>query len=92
MRHKNVGIFNFLVFFFRFLAEADQEVIQATGRADQENSPSHLTKVINRIITELTDMFKDGVAGLFKSAREGEDEEEDSKEDLVEGLYNYKVV
>lgn len=78
--------------FFFILAEADQEVIRVTGRADQENSPSHLTKVINKIIAELTDMFKDGVSGLFKSAREGEDEE-DSREDLVEGkiLYSYNM-
>jgi hypothetical protein len=59
-----------------FAAQADQEALKATGRADEESSPSQLSKSISKIISELTEMFREGLFGFFKSAREGEDGDE----------------
>ncbi|EFA06938.1 uncharacterized protein LOC103313673 [Tribolium castaneum] len=56
------------------LAQAD--MARATGRANDENSPSHLSKAISRIVSELTDIFKDSIFSFFKSAREGEEDDE----------------
>ncbi|XP_044266064.1 uncharacterized protein LOC123012240 [Tribolium madens] len=62
------------------LAQAD--VSKATSRANNENSPSNLSKAINRIVSELTDVFREGIFSFFKSAREGE--EDDQIESTIE--------
>ncbi|RZC40222.1 hypothetical protein BDFB_003128 [Asbolus verrucosus] len=79
----------------QLLAEADREVLKAKGRANDEESPSQLSKAISRIISELTDMFKEGLWGFFKRDREGEDDEveanEEESDDETEPEINTKV-
>ncbi|KAJ8941683.1 hypothetical protein NQ314_010329 [Rhamnusium bicolor] len=66
------------------LAQADLEAFKVTGRQDPENSPSQLAKTIEQLISELSGLFKDGIANFF-SGKEADDEDEvvdpDDKED-----------
>nr|CAI5840938.1 unnamed protein product [Callosobruchus analis] len=58
------------------------------GRADSTNSPSQLAKSIEKIIFELSSLFKNGLGGLL-SPRDGEEEledEEDSVEETKDGV------
>ncbi|GJQ76244.1 hypothetical protein Trydic_g1981 [Trypoxylus dichotomus] len=64
-----------------FLDEADRSV--ETSRAEKDvTKPSLLMKSINHFITELTDIFKDGITGLFRDAKE-DDGDEDDDDDLL---------
>ncbi|KAG5892183.1 hypothetical protein JTB14_026421 [Gonioctena quinquepunctata] len=58
-----------------FNSQADAQVYKASGRSDPENSPSHLASTIEKLISELSGLFKNGLSSLF-SAREGEDDDE----------------
>ncbi|VEN37811.1 unnamed protein product [Callosobruchus maculatus] len=66
------------------LAQADREILQSTGgRADATNSPSQLAKSIEKIIFELSSLFKNGLGGLL-SPRDGEEDLEDEEESVEE--------
>lgn len=59
-------------------AQADQEVMRATGRADPDNSPSTLSKTVEKLISDLTGLFKNGISRFF---RDSDDDEDDLSED-----------
>lgn len=68
--------------------QADQEVMRATGRSDPDNSPSTLTKTIEKLISDLSGLFKNGISRFFRSDDDEDelaqdenetDEREDSK-------------
>ncbi|CAH2010851.1 unnamed protein product [Acanthoscelides obtectus] len=66
------------------LAQADREILQRVGgRADQTNTPSQLAKSIEKIIFELSSLFKNGIGGLL-SPRDGDEELEDEEEEKTE--------
>lgn len=62
-----------------FTAQADQEVIKATGRSDPGNTPSELTKTIEKLISDLTGLFRNSVSRFFRDS--GDDDEELSEEE-----------
>lgn len=65
---------NHLICSFSFIAaQADQEVVRATGRADPGNSPSALSKTIEKLISDLTGLFKNGISRFF---RDSDDDDE----------------
>ncbi|KAI4467662.1 hypothetical protein MML48_2g00000992 [Holotrichia oblita] len=67
------------------LEEADRSV--ETAREDKEvTKPSLLMKSINTFISELTDIFKDSISGLFRDGKEddGDEEEDDLLDDEEE--------
>ncbi|XP_022909838.2 uncharacterized protein [Onthophagus taurus] len=76
-----------------FWDEADAQVVES-GRAEESSKPSALMDSLNSIISELTDMFKDGISGLFRDGKEnsndeteleeGDEEEEGDKDEAKE--------
>lgn len=59
-----------------FSEEADLSI--ETARENKEvTKPSLLMKSINVFISELTELFKDGISGLFRDAKEDDGDEED---------------
>lgn len=61
-------------------AQADQEVIRATGRSDPDNSPSALTKTIEKLISDLTGLFKNGISRFFRDSEDDDELAQDETE------------
>lgn len=62
---------------------------------NQDGTPSQLALTITRIVSEFTDLFKEGFAGWFSPARENDENdeiEESSEEDQNEQRSNRKSV
>lgn len=53
----------YIFIFFSFPAEADRDVIKATGRSDPENMPSQLAKSIENMISNLMTMLRNAISG-----------------------------
>lgn len=58
--------------------------MKSTGRSDPENAPSHVAKSIEKLLTELSGIFKDSLLNFF-GAREGEEEDEVVESDSSNG-------
>lgn len=67
-----------------FVGQADQEVMKATGRSDPSNSPSGLAKTIEKLISDLTGLFKSGMSNFFRDSDDAEGELTDGEDDLEE--------
>lgn len=64
------------------LAEADTQVQATTGRGtDEDSNPSAVVPALTKLLSEFTDIFKSGLSSFFRTAKEGEDGEEESDEE-----------
>ncbi|XP_074036675.1 uncharacterized protein isoform X4 [Leptinotarsa decemlineata] len=64
------------------LAQADAQV-SASGRANPDNSPSHLAKTIEKLLSELAGMFKSGISSFFREAAD-DDEIDDADNNSID--------
>nr|XP_023011750.1 uncharacterized protein LOC111502029 isoform X3 [Leptinotarsa decemlineata] len=64
------------------LAQADAQV-SASGRANPDNSPSHLAKTIEKLLSELAGMFKSGISSFFREAAD-DDEIDDADDNSID--------
>lgn len=60
--------------FYFVTAQADQEVVKATGRSDPNNSPTELSKTIEKLLSDLTGLFKNGFTRFFRDSDDDENE------------------
>lgn len=56
-----------------FAAEADKQAL-ITGRATEENLPSKLMQHISKMVSEISNLFSNGLEGLFRDAKENDEE------------------
>ncbi|XP_023310779.1 uncharacterized protein LOC111691748 [Anoplophora glabripennis] len=57
------------------LAQADSEFLKSRGRADPDATPSHVAKSIEKLLSELSGLFRDSLLNFF-GARESEEDDE----------------
>ncbi|KAL1513987.1 hypothetical protein ABEB36_003318 [Hypothenemus hampei] len=66
------------------LAQADVEVLKATGRSDSDSKPSHLADSLSRLLSELTGMFQKGISGIFEVGKDlNDDDAVENGSDLI---------
>lgn len=92
---KYVISIKYKLFTFFIIAEADREAV-SSGRATSENLPSKLMENIPKLMKQITDLLSHGVTGLFRDAKENDEEnelsgkeanEEYDDENDIEGLF-----
>lgn len=58
--------------------------MKATGRSDPTNSPSELTKTMEKLIADLTGLFKNGISSFFRDSDDTTSELADGDNDEIE--------
>ncbi|KAJ8923955.1 hypothetical protein NQ315_006731 [Exocentrus adspersus] len=60
---------------FSLLAQADVAALRATGRSDPDSTPSHVAKSIEKLLAELSGLFKDTFLSFLNGKEAGDEDE-----------------
>lgn len=68
--------------------QADQEALKSTGRSDSdEDKPSALMQTLSKLINEFVDVFKSGLSGFFRNAKENDDDDDEETDEEEQSVH-----